>query len=469
MACDALDTTTDEEHGQLDISDISPQYSSQLEFDSGCGTPRGGAAGPSKSVTNISAPDLHGQMVNYSLISGLSDNSKSKDSVVTEEDILLNRVEMCRTKSGIENPAFTSRDSEETSLSTCVAVGGCGRMDEGDNDSECDDIGFSRIEDKNGSVGEIGDIPLCRLDSVSIGGYIGDANGGDGGGSGARMKGEPSWIRSGSSSSRRRRWRESDDANIDMESNVDDDVVVVKCVGASLPTEKLPRHHSRQHRRSSAPHRQLPKHSYLHAGGSMDNINTKRFFNGEETVHDDDDDDDDSEDKDVFAAAAATGIIADTFTRSYEEMECDVWELEKRSSTNSSQSSVLAGSSSAKNNEKDNTSDSSPGGDGVSCCGSKDNATALLGVTPSEYYKRSLRMKDNRVKSTIRRHALRGVRPLLPATMIDECTIEALSKEDLLVMWKSSEIELQKRLGEVMIQKEKLKKLIAEHMQNTDV
>ncbi|GAB1608404.1 glutamate receptor ionotropic, NMDA 3A-like [Argonauta hians] len=146
----------------------------------------------------------------------------------------------------------------------------------------------------------------------------------------------------------------------------------------------------------------------------------------------------------------------------------DEWEFGNQSSANSSQSSVFATTV-----RLENASDWSAGDETISAgsskSGSKDSACALLGVPPSEYYKRSLKMKDNRVKSTIRHHALRGVRPLLPASMIDECTIEALSKEDLLVMWKSSEIELQKKLGEVIEQKEKLKRLIEQHSDQTEV
>ncbi|KAK3089927.1 hypothetical protein FSP39_007693 [Pinctada imbricata] len=77
----------------------------------------------------------------------------------------------------------------------------------------------------------------------------------------------------------------------------------------------------------------------------------------------------------------------------------------------------------------------------------------------SNYYGRSLKMKDNRVKSTIRRHALAKFRRH-SSSIFDECAVEALSKEDLLILWKKSEIDLQTRLNRVSLQNVQLKKLL---------
>ncbi|XP_050401989.2 glutamate receptor ionotropic, NMDA 3A [Patella vulgata] len=73
-----------------------------------------------------------------------------------------------------------------------------------------------------------------------------------------------------------------------------------------------------------------------------------------------------------------------------------------------------------------------------------------------DYFKRNLKMKDNRVKSTIRRHALSGYQSQIPVDYLDECTIDALSKEDLLILWKKSEIEMQRRLNEVKVRNRRL-------------
>ncbi|XP_035826480.1 uncharacterized protein LOC118477915 [Aplysia californica] len=73
-----------------------------------------------------------------------------------------------------------------------------------------------------------------------------------------------------------------------------------------------------------------------------------------------------------------------------------------------------------------------------------------------DYFKRNLKLKDNRVKSTLRRHAMSGYQSQLPADFIDECTLEALSKEDLLVLWKKSEIDLESKLSEVLARNRRL-------------
>lgn len=59
-------------------------------------------------------------------------------------------------------------------------------------------------------------------------------------------------------------------------------------------------------------------------------------------------------------------------------------------------------------------------------------------------------LQDNRVKSTLRRHAMSGQQNQLSADFIDEYTLDALSKEDVLILWKKSEIELESRLQEVI-------------------
>ncbi|XP_070196560.1 uncharacterized protein [Littorina saxatilis] len=67
-----------------------------------------------------------------------------------------------------------------------------------------------------------------------------------------------------------------------------------------------------------------------------------------------------------------------------------------------------------------------------------------------DYFQKNLKLKDNRVKSTLRRHALSGYQSQVPADFLDECTVEALSKEDLLILWKKSELELQTKLNDVV-------------------
>lgn len=76
-----------------------------------------------------------------------------------------------------------------------------------------------------------------------------------------------------------------------------------------------------------------------------------------------------------------------------------------------------------------------------------------------DYYRSALKMKDNRVKSTIRRHAIAKYRRH-SSSMFDGCAIDALNKEDLLVMWKKSEIELQTKLNRVTLQNAHLKRLL---------
>lgn len=65
-------------------------------------------------------------------------------------------------------------------------------------------------------------------------------------------------------------------------------------------------------------------------------------------------------------------------------------------------------------------------------------------------------VQDNRVKSTLRRHALSGYQSQMPVEYLDECTLEALSKEDLVILWKKSELELQTKLNDVMNRNKRL-------------
>lgn len=60
------------------------------------------------------------------------------------------------------------------------------------------------------------------------------------------------------------------------------------------------------------------------------------------------------------------------------------------------------------------------------------------------------------MKSTLRRHALSGYQSQMPVEYLDECTLEALSKEDLVILWKKSELELQTKLNDVMNRNKRL-------------
>ncbi|XP_062582456.1 uncharacterized protein LOC134244210 [Saccostrea cucullata] len=72
------------------------------------------------------------------------------------------------------------------------------------------------------------------------------------------------------------------------------------------------------------------------------------------------------------------------------------------------------------------------------------------------FYGKSL--KDNRLKSSIRSHAMATRRHSESA--FDDCAVDALSKEDLLVLWKKSEIELQTSLNRVTQENAHLKRLL---------
>ena len=72
--------------------------------------------------------------------------------------------------------------------------------------------------------------------------------------------------------------------------------------------------------------------------------------------------------------------------------------------------------------------------------------------------KSNVNLKDNRVKSSIRHHAMAYRRG--PSFSMDESAVEALSKEDLLVLWKRSEIELQTKLNRILHQNTHLRRLV---------
>lgn len=69
----------------------------------------------------------------------------------------------------------------------------------------------------------------------------------------------------------------------------------------------------------------------------------------------------------------------------------------------------------------------------------------------------SHKCKDNRYKSSLRRHAMAGP-PL--SNSLDDHAVESLSKEDLLVLWKRSEIELQTKLNRIISQNNHLRQMI---------
>lgn len=72
----------------------------------------------------------------------------------------------------------------------------------------------------------------------------------------------------------------------------------------------------------------------------------------------------------------------------------------------------------------------------------------------------NLALKDNRVKSSLRDHAMSTVERRSHSMAFDKGAVEALSKEDLLVLWKRSEIELQTRLNRTLHQNNHLRQLV---------
>ena len=65
--------------------------------------------------------------------------------------------------------------------------------------------------------------------------------------------------------------------------------------------------------------------------------------------------------------------------------------------------------------------------------------------------------KDNRFKSSLRRHAMSGSHC---SNSLDACAVESLSKEDLLILWKRAEIELQTKLNRIISQNNHLRRMI---------
>ncbi|XP_052777127.1 glutamate receptor ionotropic, NMDA 3A-like [Mya arenaria] len=70
-----------------------------------------------------------------------------------------------------------------------------------------------------------------------------------------------------------------------------------------------------------------------------------------------------------------------------------------------------------------------------------------------------LEMKDNRVKSNLRHHAMASFERRA-SYQLDASAVEALSKEDLLVLWKTSEIELQTKLNRLLQRNNHLRNLV---------
>ena len=60
------------------------------------------------------------------------------------------------------------------------------------------------------------------------------------------------------------------------------------------------------------------------------------------------------------------------------------------------------------------------------------------------------------MKSTLRSQALTGYPGQVGAHCVDGCTLEALSKQDLLLLWKRTELELQAKLTDVMNRNKRL-------------
>ncbi|KAL3868322.1 hypothetical protein ACJMK2_041139 [Sinanodonta woodiana] len=77
----------------------------------------------------------------------------------------------------------------------------------------------------------------------------------------------------------------------------------------------------------------------------------------------------------------------------------------------------------------------------------------------NDYFSRNIEMKDNRVKSTIRRHTMTDFH-VSSSAGLDKCAFEALSKADILVLWKQSEIELQTQLNQIEAQNKYMRQII---------
>ncbi|XP_064607353.1 uncharacterized protein LOC135471873 [Liolophura sinensis] len=83
-------------------------------------------------------------------------------------------------------------------------------------------------------------------------------------------------------------------------------------------------------------------------------------------------------------------------------------------------------------------------------------------------YKKPWDMKDNRNKSRIRRNTLEYLCRAFSVDLIDSFTLDSLSKSDLLVLWKASEINLRRQLSEMALQKESLLMLVDKETKGTE-
>ncbi|XP_053395629.1 uncharacterized protein LOC123525120 [Mercenaria mercenaria] len=98
------------------------------------------------------------------------------------------------------------------------------------------------------------------------------------------------------------------------------------------------------------------------------------------------------------------------------------------------------------------------------------SSTSLEGLTTGKNQRISLNLKDNRLKSDIRNHAMAQTERRR-SMAFDQGAVEALSKEDLLILWKRSEIDLQTRLNRMLHQNSHLRRLVhlAEEYQRNSV
>lgn len=98
------------------------------------------------------------------------------------------------------------------------------------------------------------------------------------------------------------------------------------------------------------------------------------------------------------------------------------------------------------------------------------STSSLDGLAQGRTQSVSLNLKDNRLKSDLRNHAM-ATTERRRSMAFDQSAVEALSKEDLLVLWKRSEIELQTRLNKMLLQNNHLRRLVhivEEHQRKTD-
>lgn len=84
---------------------------------------------------------------------------------------------------------------------------------------------------------------------------------------------------------------------------------------------------------------------------------------------------------------------------------------------------------------------------------------SLDGINRKPSGRINMNVKDNRLKSSIRNHARASINRCR-TSVFDMSAVEALSKEDLLVLWKRSEIEFQTRLNRMLHQNQHLQHLV---------